>query len=411
MFAFAYRLFYEDFSPIKSELYMQIHQCDIFFPLRFFVQVKVENKAHLSSSEGIGSVVIDFTPPVYQGGMQLVVDDFLTLTWNATSFYDDEDTAVLTDYQWALGNFLPFHILSISFIKMYSYTVLNILFPIGTASNPQEVQSWTPLLVPVQNITSDFAFTVTYELSHLQAHDQERGRTYNFFIKSFNRAGLASMAQSPEYQVFSNIPPTVGGIYHISENNSEEISFQAQDDVLCSYWTGFTHHDGQLNMSLSIGSYPGGNNILPGISVASDGKQCFRGLVLPHLHQSFVNILAFNEKGSVNSSSKGIFIASEDEILHLAKVNDGPDCTGEFIELDTDVKLGNNEPNTKNFSLSTMPSVTYVTLSVQYEWPGDFRPCSVSRHWGRQQIATHGCFSKIMYMNISSCPSQKQISL
>ena len=260
---------------------------------------------------------------------------------------------------------------------MHHYALLNILFPSGTASNPQEVQSWTPLLVPVYNITSDFVFTVTFELSQLQAHDQEHGRTYNFFIKSCNRAGLATTAESPEYLVSSKILPTVGRIYHISENNSEEISFQTQDDVLCVYWTGFTHHDDQLNMSLSIGSYPGGNNILHSISVSSHGEQCFHGLVLPHLQQSFVNILAFNEKGSVNASSKGIFIASEEEILYLAKVNDGPDCAAEFTELDTDVKLGNSEPNTKNFSVSTLPSVTYVTLSVQYEWSGDFRPLVV----------------------------------
>ena len=79
-----------------------------FLPPRFFFQVKADNKAHLSSSEGIGPVVIDFTPPIYQGGMQLTVDDFLTLTWDATSFYDDEDTAVLTDYQWAFGKFSLF---------------------------------------------------------------------------------------------------------------------------------------------------------------------------------------------------------------------------------------------------------------------------------------------------------------
>ena len=249
----------------------------------------------------------------------------------------------------------------------------------GTAGNPQEVQSWRPLLVPVHNITSDYLFNITYELSQLHTHDQERGGLYSFFIKSFNRAGLSTTECSPEYEVYSKIPPTVGRICHIAENSSDhkEIGFQTRDDVLCAYWTGFTHHDDQLNMSLSIGSYPGGNDILHSISVASEGKQCFYGLFLPHLQQSFVTILAFNPKGSVSVSSKGIFIASDEETFHLAKVNDGPDCKAEFKELGNDVKLGNGQPNIKNFSVSTISSVTYITLNVQYEWSRDFSPLHV----------------------------------
>ena len=55
------------------------------------------------STQAIGPITIDFTPPKYQGGMELVVGDFMTLTWPSNAFLDEEDSSLLSDYQWALG--------------------------------------------------------------------------------------------------------------------------------------------------------------------------------------------------------------------------------------------------------------------------------------------------------------------
>ena len=48
-------------------------------------------------------MTIDFTPPIYQGGIELAVNSYLSLTWPSTAFIDQEDAALLTEYEWALG--------------------------------------------------------------------------------------------------------------------------------------------------------------------------------------------------------------------------------------------------------------------------------------------------------------------
>ena len=82
---------------------------DKFFHFRFSIQLKATNKAGLSHVESIGPVIIDFTPPVYDKGIDLQIDHDFTLKWPITAFYDQEDSQRLTRYQWALGKLV--HIL------------------------------------------------------------------------------------------------------------------------------------------------------------------------------------------------------------------------------------------------------------------------------------------------------------
>ena len=65
--------------------------------------VKASNKARLDTIQSLGPIIIDFTPPVYGDGIDINVGNSIMVTWNGTSFYDDQDEAVLTEYQWALG--------------------------------------------------------------------------------------------------------------------------------------------------------------------------------------------------------------------------------------------------------------------------------------------------------------------
>jgi hypothetical protein len=67
------------------------------------VQLKATNKAGLSQVASIGPVIIDLSPPRYDSGLELQTGQTFVLTWPATAFYDEEDSELLTHYQWALG--------------------------------------------------------------------------------------------------------------------------------------------------------------------------------------------------------------------------------------------------------------------------------------------------------------------
>ena len=71
--------------------------------IRFFLQTKASNKATLETVVTVGPITIDLSPPVYNSGLSLETGTTFILTWPATAFSDTEDTALLTEYQWALG--------------------------------------------------------------------------------------------------------------------------------------------------------------------------------------------------------------------------------------------------------------------------------------------------------------------
>ena len=75
---------------------------------RVFIHIKAINKARLYTVVTLGPVVIDFTPPKYDSGLELETGKMMTLRWPISAFYDDEDTSLIIDYQWALGKY-PAH--------------------------------------------------------------------------------------------------------------------------------------------------------------------------------------------------------------------------------------------------------------------------------------------------------------
>ena len=51
----------------------------------------------------IGPVIIDFTPPVYDGGIDVDLGNIILFSWHAQSFYDAEDTTPIRQFEWSLG--------------------------------------------------------------------------------------------------------------------------------------------------------------------------------------------------------------------------------------------------------------------------------------------------------------------
>jgi hypothetical protein len=81
------------------------------------VQLKATNKAGLSDVVSIGPAIIDLTPPVYDTGLELQSGETFILTWPSTAFYDEEDSELLTRYQWALGK--GYTVCSDSMLSLY----------------------------------------------------------------------------------------------------------------------------------------------------------------------------------------------------------------------------------------------------------------------------------------------------
>ena len=76
-----------------------------------YVALKAINKALLWEQVAIGPIIIDMTPPVYRGGLKVIMgNDDVILIWEFDSFIDMDYDTVLTEYEWSIGesNFIKF---------------------------------------------------------------------------------------------------------------------------------------------------------------------------------------------------------------------------------------------------------------------------------------------------------------
>ena len=232
--------------------------------------------------------------------------------------------------------------------------------------------------VPHNDITPDYIFHLEYSAANLELHDQDHGKAYVFSVKAYNRAGLTTTASTKPYAMHSQTLPVAGKIYHVSPDNLgvvdiQEVGFQEDSSILCAKWTGFYHYSGPLQIMLGIGSMPGADDKIPATEVENDGKHCFDKLILPHLQTYYFIIVSSNTKGSVNVTSKGVFVAPQDIALQYARVDDGLGCQNDFVQLDQNVELMPEQQNSRDYILTgTLSSRIRATVAIEYEWNGQF---------------------------------------
>ena len=255
---------------------------------------------------------------------------------------------------------------------------------LGTPSDQQEVEDWQWMRIPHDDIDTSYIFKVEYSAENLEEHDQDQGKSYIFSVKAYNRAGLTTTVSTDPYIMHSQSPPTKGKIYHVSSDNMgktaiDEIGFQEDSTTLCAKWTDFTHHGDEIQILIGVGSVPGLDDEVAAIDVENDGEHCFHQLSLSFLQTYYFIITAFNTKGSVNVTTKGIMVALENMALEYSNVNDGLGCSNDFTILDRNVELGNGQPNEREYiPVEKLSSKMRYTLAVQYDWSRQFADISVN---------------------------------
>ena len=237
--------------------------------------------------------------------------------------------------------------------------------------------------IPHYEIDTNYIFTIKYPAEKLEEHDQNQGKTYIFSVKAFNRAGLSTTTSTDPYTMHSQTPPTKGKVYHVAPDNFgqsfiNEIGFQEDTSTLCVKWTDFTHHEDEMQMMVGVGKVPGSDDEITSVEVANIGEHCFEQLTLSPLQAYYFTVTAFNTKGMVNVTSRGIMVAQEDTALEFAKVNDGLGCPNEFHVLDRNLELGNGQPRNKDYiPVVELSSKMRYSIAVEYEWPGHFPELAV----------------------------------
>ena len=94
------------FHYTQNHTYFHCFHCGLGQGATLFVVLKGVNTASFETLVIFGPIIIDETAPIYQGDMGVnITADLVTLWWQHTAFYDNEDKEIITDYEWTLGKF------------------------------------------------------------------------------------------------------------------------------------------------------------------------------------------------------------------------------------------------------------------------------------------------------------------
>ena len=92
------------FTSAHNKTRFKCYHCGLGQGDEVFVNIKAVNKASLEDHFIFGPVVVDFTPPVYYGGIDVnVQNDTVDVTWQLDAFLDNEDERPLSQYMWSIS--------------------------------------------------------------------------------------------------------------------------------------------------------------------------------------------------------------------------------------------------------------------------------------------------------------------
>ncbi|XP_070573771.1 uncharacterized protein [Ptychodera flava] len=301
------------FTSTKSNPAFLTYHPNLGEGVEFYVVIKAINRAGLVTNEFLGPLVVEVTPPEFDGEITVTLEDddhgnsYLVARWSQDAFYDDDDLDPLEDYQVAVGEIqgdswiMPYVPVSTLEIDICEVTV-----PPSCVAVPTDMLDW-----------------------HLHGE-----QTYYISFKVTNVAGLSVVASSLPYRHIVLLPRE-GVVYDItlpdeagvSFKNFEDIDFQTSVTDFHCWWTGFSHPHQGVQYRVALGSLPGSDNVVNFTDVDSSvSTYSFQGLTLNVYQRYFVTVEAESELGSVSVSSDGVMVISDGDSLTNAHVYDGQSC-------------------------------------------------------------------------------------
>ncbi|KAK3088800.1 hypothetical protein FSP39_023833, partial [Pinctada imbricata] len=264
----------------------------------FYILIKAVNKADLETVASIGPVIIDETPPQYNGGLNVEMDDnFVYITWHNDSFSEMEQKEQFGDVLFRIGNEDTF------MTPFYQERVIDRC-PID------------PML-----------YCIRYPLYKIQQLDNEKGVQFTVELSVFNIAGLNVRVRSSTFTVPSRFPPTEGVVLDIETGHVEshtDFDFLWETGEICVSWIGF-HHHADIDFELGIGTTPRMDDVIP-FDLVNGSSACLRTKSLQPWNRYFSAIRASNAAGSSISSSDGFVLITGNKSVTDPDIFDGKEC-------------------------------------------------------------------------------------
>ncbi|XP_071081006.1 uncharacterized protein [Haliotis cracherodii] len=289
-----------DYKPTHGKTSFHSHETGFDSGTEFYIFIKTENKAGVSSVATLGPVMIDDTPPDVHGTLvPEIVGDHVRVTWTNHTFSDPEEVRQ-------------------QFIVTYRAVI--------------DEDYVTPILQSPSGASQmckaeGHAGCIQYPLVPLQHQDSELGKTCLFELYVYNSAGHFTTVRTGSIRLPSLFPPGPAVVVDVDPSDVDsliDVDFHQQYSA-CAHWSGFKHHR-NVTFEIGLGSSAGMDDVVEftGVTRLDTLTACINSSSLKLFARYFTSIRAKCSGGGTVSSSDGFMIV--DDIPHSISVNDGPGC-------------------------------------------------------------------------------------
>nr|XP_006820035.1 PREDICTED: uncharacterized protein LOC102804825 [Saccoglossus kowalevskii] len=278
----------------------------------FYVLIRAINGAMMTTTEKVGPIIVDVTPPVFTGTIYVEYDatnsGYLIARWNENDFVETEDEEPLSDYSVAVGD-TPYgtQLLDFTSIETFDSPICDNTIQPSCVAIPVDSLDW----------------------------DLHGDHIYYISIKVKNIGGLSVTGVSSPYKHVVGLP-IVGVVWDTVDPNTSvflhDVDYQSTANEIHSKWYGFARPNQIVTYELAIGTSPGDTDISDFIYLGTQTEHSTFNLELMLNQIYFVTIRASSESGFVDVSSDGILIIQDGDYIEGVQVFDGVDCTTEDIK-------------------------------------------------------------------------------
>ena len=168
---------------------------------------------------------------------------------------------------------------------------------------------------------------IRYPLRALQKHDTDLGLPFKMTLFVHNNAGHFVVIDTASFQLPSRYPPGHAVVVDTDPetNDTRDVDYHFTLNRLCARWAGLRHHENVV-LEIGVGNTSIADNVIPFYTTNATQTHCLsHPKLVPGINYFFL-LRATCSGGSTISSSNGITIINQTELLNSLDVHVGDRC-------------------------------------------------------------------------------------
>ncbi|XP_036362221.1 uncharacterized protein LOC115216576 [Octopus sinensis] len=280
------------YTSTSQKTRFQKHRLGIKPGDRFYIFIRSVNKAMYSKTTVIGPLVYDQSPPIYNGGLNVSLnEEFINVLWHNDSFYDPEENSDL----------------------LITYQIKNSL------TKEAVTPKWT---AQGHSICPGGLHCIKLNIDKMGIAEPDTSLSYFFELNIFNMAGLFTTAASPPFHLPMKHPFNHGRVIDLNpaSESDKQIHMHSTLNKACISLEDF--HP-SMKLLVGIGSNRFTADVVPFQPVTNKRRYCISSPNIKSFHKYFTVVNMTMHSRSLLIASDGFIIIDQQKIEKQVNIFNG----------------------------------------------------------------------------------------